>query len=247
MQDDPSLDWQQEQMEKMINRQGAAKGRWGGGATAREMNRETAGLLSQDYANRFSRGRQERDAAVGAERDRYGRSLTGLDIANRAEASDYDRATSQYGMDVAREQDAYGRSLTDTNLANQAARDMYDQAQYGYQTGVDREADAYGRATDMYDRESAREQGLYGRALKDYEIRGENIQNELNQKTAMANYGPRFATAMSNAALGQGTALSDLSIQQGNVAAASTMAQGTPWGNAFNLGKEGLKMYLAAK
>jgi hypothetical protein len=238
MQDDPSLAWQQEQMEKAINRQGAAKGRWGGGATAREMMRETSGLLSQDYGNRFQRAAQERGAAVGAERDTYGRSLTALDLMNQAEQSQYGRTMDKYGLDVDRERDAYGRSLTDTQMGNLAAQDAYNRAQYGYQTGVDRERDAYGRSTQQYGFDRDREQQQYGRVRDEY---------ELNQLTELAKYGPQMSQAMANAALGQGTSLSDLAIQQGNVNAASTMAQGNQFGKLLDMLGKGAEVYGASQ
>ena len=226
MKDDPSLAYQQEMMEKAINRQGAAKGRWGGGATGREMMRETAGLLSQDYSNRFNRASQERMADVGTEQNRYSRSLTNLGLQNQAEQSQYNRATGQYGMDVARERDAYGRALTDTNMGNASAQNMYDQAQYGYQTGVNDEQNIYNRAVQQYGMQSDRESDLYNRAVQQYGMQGQNLQNALNQQTSMANYGPQMATTLSNAALGQGSALSDLAIQQGNINANATLANG---------------------
>jgi len=238
MKDDPSLAYQQEQMEKMINRQGAAKGRWGGGATGREMMRETAGLLSQDYGNRFNRAAQERGVAAGAERDMYGRALTDFDLANQAEQSQYGRSMDQYGLDVDRERDAYGRALTDTQMGNVAAQDAYGRAQYGYESGVDRERDAYGRSVDQYGMDRDREQQAYGRARDEYGIQGQNMQNQLNQYMGLANMGVNASNAMSNAALGQGTKMSDLAIQQGNVNAAASMAKGSPWSNLLELSEK---------
>ena len=245
MKNDPSMAWQQEQMEKMINRQGAAKGRWGGGGTFREMNRETARLLSQDYANRFNRASMERGADVGAERDKYGRALTGLYLQNQAEQSGYNRSTGEYGMNVAREQDAYGRALTDTNLGNQSAQNLYDQAQYGYQTGVDRERDAYGRTVDQYGMNRDREQNMYNRATSEYGMKNERLQNALAQQTAIANLGPQMAQSMANAALGQGSNLSNLAIQGGNANAAATMAQGNQFGKLLEMAGGAAKLYGA--
>ena len=246
MKDDPSLAWQQEQMEKMLNRQAAAGGRWGGGGTAREMMRETSGLLSQDYANRFNRAAQERQAAVGAERDKYGRAVDATTLANLAEQSAYGRASDQYNRDVLADQTAYNRALTDVNLANQAEQAQYGRDQYAYQTGVDREADMYGRAVDQYGRDVSAEQTDYNRAVQQYGIQGQNLQNQLNQLTALANYGPATAQAMANAAIGQGSSLSDLAIQQGNVAANATMAGGNQLAKILEMGGDIAKIAGAA-
>jgi hypothetical protein len=120
MKDDPSLAWQQEQMEKMLERRAAAKGGFGGGAIEREMLRETAGLLSQDYGNRFNRAQQERMADVGAEKDRYGRDLTGYGLDVQRDQQGYGRDLTGYGLDVAREQQGYGRQAGE--YANEAQR-----------------------------------------------------------------------------------------------------------------------------
>lgn len=265
MKDDPSLAWQQEQMEKAINRQGAAKGRWGGGATGREMMRETAGLLSQDYGNRFNRASQERLADVGTEIDQYGRSLTGLGLQNQAEQSNYNRAgmaldrsnmaeqsdylrsTGEYGMGVDREQRGYDRAYTDTNLANQAAQDAYNRQQYGYESGVDRERDAYGRATQQYGFDVNREQNQYGRATDDYARTGANMQNKLNQLTGLANYGPQMSQSMSNAMLGHATNINDMSMNQANAEAAARLSGGNTLTNLLNLGKGGMDIYSGYK
>ena len=124
MQEDPSLDRQQEQMEKMINRQAAAQGRWGGGSTAREMMRETAGLLSQDYANRFARAQAERAADVQAERERYGRGLTAFDIARGAEQEGYGRGLTSYDIAREREGTGYQRALGEYGLEAGRLADM---------------------------------------------------------------------------------------------------------------------------
>jgi len=127
MEEDPSLAWQQEQMERAIDRQGAAQGRWGGGATAREMMRETSGLLSQDYANRFARAQAERGAAVGAEQERYGRGLTSYGLGRQAEQDRYGRSESAYNRQLAQDQTAYNRyadqySQNQQRLQNQLAQ-----------------------------------------------------------------------------------------------------------------------------
>ena len=235
MQNDPSLAWQQEQMEKAINRQGAAKGRWGGGATGREMMRETAGLLSQDYANRFERGRQERQGAVDAETARYDRSSTAFDRLNQAEQSQYDRMSNAYDYGVEREDEAYKRAFTNTGLANVAAQEGYDRDEYSYQTKVDREQQDYDRARTGHDYRRDVEQEKYNRAGDQYDREGNRLTNEYNQLGSLANMGVNASTAMSNAAIGQGSAMSDLAIQQGNVNAAGAASRGTPWSNALGL------------
>jgi hypothetical protein len=227
MKDDPSLAWQQEQMEKMRNRQGAAKGRWGGGATFREMNRDTAGLLSQDYANRFERGRLERQADVDTETAGYDRSKYGTELYNLAEQSNFDRA---------------GSSLDRRNLAEQEGYNRYSDAQ---DYAIDRDQTGYDRASDMYDYNTAREQNAYNRTAGEYGLRNERLQNALNQKTALARFGPEMATAMSNAALGQGSTMADFAIQQGNVGASATMAGGNQFGKLLDMAGGAAKLYGA--
>lgn len=228
MQSDPSLAWQQEQMEKAINRQGAARGRWGGGATAREMMRETSGLLSQDYANRFARAQAERGAQVGAEQDRYGRSLTDLALQNQAEQAMYGRARDEYGLDTAREQEAYQRALTGSEWERQA------------------EQERHGRRIQDFQIKKAAEQERYDRAFRGYGMEQERLQNQLAQYQGLANLGPQMAQSMANAALGQGSALSNLAIQQGNVAAAAKMADSNQLGRLLELGGQAAQLYGAA-
>ena len=247
MQNDPSLAWQQEQMEKLINRQGAARGRWGGGATAREMMRETAGLLSEDYANRFERGRLERLADVDTEQSVYDRSKYGTELANLAEQSMYNRYSDKYGYDADREREAYRRAYDDTTMGNLAAENAYNIAQYEDQSARDYEQTGYNRLYDKYKMDSEREASDFDRAWKQYSASGLNKINELNQLTALANYGPQMSQAMANAALGQGTSLSDLAIQQGNVNAASTMAQGNQFGKLLDMLGKGAEVYGASQ
>jgi hypothetical protein len=261
MKDDPSLAWQQEQMEKMIDRKAASQGRWGGGGTAREMLRETAGLLSQDYGNRFNRAQAERAADVGTERDAYGRSLTqfdigrqaeqegygraltGLGLKNLAEQSGYDRTVGKYGMDVAREQDAYGRAVTGADFRRAGEQEMYDRGRTGYQDAVSREQSLYDRALMSNQLGNAMQADRYNRNLTAYGLENERMQNQLSQMQGLGNLGPQMATALGNMAIGQGASMADLAIQQGNAAAASRMAQGSPLSNLLNLAGQGMDIY----
>jgi len=294
MQDDPSLAWQQEQMEKAINRQGAAKGRWGGGATAREMMRETSGLLSQDYANRFNRASMERAADVGSEQEMYGRSLTGLDLRNLAEKSSYDRsstaferanlaeesmynragesldrrnlaeqnaydragsaferanlaeqsqynrASDQYKYDTDRENQAYRRAFDNTTMGNLASEQAFNIAKYEDTSARDFENQSYKRAYDNYKSIYDKEQETYNRALGQYGMQGQNLTNQLNQYTGLANMGLNTAQSLANAAVGQGSSMADLAIQQGNVNAAATMADSNQMGKFLDMLSGGL-------
>jgi hypothetical protein len=143
MQEDPGLGWQQEQLQKAIDRAGAAKGRWGGGATAREMQREQAGLLSQDYANRFARAQAERSADVGSEQEMYGRALTGFDIARGAEQSDYQRAIEAANMANLAEQSAYNRALQGYDIDRAIEQESYGRALTGYGLDANRAQQEY--------------------------------------------------------------------------------------------------------
>ena len=253
MEDDPGLAWQQEQLQKQIDRAGAAQGRWGGGATMRESMREQQGLLSQDYGNRFNRAAMERGADVGAEQQQYGRALTANEQARMQEQQQYGRSLTDFGIAREAEQDAYGRALT----ANEQAR-MQEQQQYGRsltsnefsrlaeqdaygraQTQLDRsnlaEQSAYDRQRSLYDQSLSSEQDQYQRALGAYGMEDQRLQNQLAQQAAIANLGPQMSQAMANAAIGQGSALSNLSIQQGNVNAAATMANANQLGQLLQL------------
>jgi hypothetical protein len=183
MKDDPSLAWQQEQMEKMLERRAAAKGGFGGGAIEREMLRETAGLLSQDYGNRFNRAQQERMADVSGERDQYGRSLTDLNLRNIAERSDYDRAGTALDRANLAEQSQYGRASTAFDRANLAEQSQYDRAANQYGMDVSREQDAYGRALTDTNMGNLASQDAYNRAQYGYQTGVDREQDAYNRAT----------------------------------------------------------------
>lgn len=254
MQDDPGLAWQQEQLQKQIDRAGAAQGRWGGGATARETMREQAGLLAQDYGNRFARAGQERMADVGAEQQRYGRALTGFDVGRQAEQEDYGRA--QYGTELERmgEQERFGRAQYGTELGRMAEQERFGRDRMAFEDqrgaeqedfrraglGFDRlrqaEDDRRQRYVQDYGMLRAGEDAKYGRALGEYGMEQERGINRMNQLMGLTNIGQQAAGGLASAAVGQGTSMADLQIQQGNVAAAQRMAEGSPWSNALDLG-----------
>jgi len=98
MQESQELPWQQEQLQKQIDRAGSAQGRWGGGGTMRESMREQQGLISQDYGKRFDRATQERNAAMGAEQNMYNRALQGHGLESNRMAQDFSRLSGVAGM-----------------------------------------------------------------------------------------------------------------------------------------------------
>jgi hypothetical protein len=115
MEENPAYQYQMEQMQKGIDRAGAAGGRWGGGQTAKEMMRGMGGIASQSYGDMWNRATQEQQLAQGQEGQRYSRAVDDYTRGLGAEALDYGRARQEYGMENERLQNLLAQ---DQGLAN---------------------------------------------------------------------------------------------------------------------------------
>jgi hypothetical protein len=155
MQDDPSLAWQQEQLQRQIDRSGAQQGRWGGGATMRESMREQQGLLSQDYANRFNRAAMERGADVGAETDRYGRAINQYGLDTQREQQNYQRGLTGYGLNANRLSQDFGRLSGVAGMGQQAAT-----ATGGMYSGLGSQLLSQQHQNDMFEKQLAEQRRL---------------------------------------------------------------------------------------
>jgi hypothetical protein len=211
---DPGLAWQQEQLQKQIDRAGAAQGRWGGGATMRESMREQQGLLSQDYANRFNRAAMERGADVGAETDRYGRSVNQYGMDTQREQQGYQRQLTGYGLDNQREQEARRRGEYGTELARVAEQEGYGRDLTGYNQSITAEQEA--RRRGEYDTELSRmaEQQGYQRDIGQYGVEQQRLADQYNRTAGLAQMGQQAATAQGGMYSGLGSQLLGQQFQQ---------------------------------
>jgi hypothetical protein len=223
----PGYQSQLQEGQKAIDRAAAAGGRFGGGQTAKDLMRFSQGLAGQGYGAEYNRAAGERQAAMGAEQEAYGRGLTDFDVGRRAEQEQYGRAVSGLGFDRSGELEMRRR---EEDLATRGA---------GF------EQDAYSRAMARLRGEQAGEATQYGRAVGEYGMRSERLANELAQFTGMAGMGQQAAGALSNAAIGQGSNLANLAIQQGNAQSAATMANSNQLGNLLDMAGQGAKLYGA--